>query len=86
MKRITATAKHQAAKESIVEALRKHEKDVSASEMLAIMSQMVGMVIAMQDHTTTTPEQAMQTVMHNITAGNAAALVDIMTPSQGKAN
>lgn len=54
--------------------------DMPSQEILAIVSQFVGQLIALQDQRTMTPDQAMQVVSQNIEIGNQAALLTLMTP------
>lgn len=51
--------------------------EMPAQEILAITSQFVGQLIAMQDQRIMTPDQAMQIVGQNIEIGNAAAIATI---------
>lgn len=58
--------------------------DISAMEVLAVFSQMTGMLIAYQDQTSVTVEQIMNMVSMNIQEGNAAAVEQLMK-EQGEA-
>lgn len=51
--------------------------DMPAQEILAITSQFVGQLIALQDQRVMSPEQAMQLVGQNIEIGNRAAISTI---------
>lgn len=48
--------------------------DMPAQDILAIVSQFVGQLIALQDQRVMTPDQAMQIVGQNIEIGNQAVL------------
>jgi hypothetical protein len=54
---------------------------LSPPEMLAIASQFVGNLIALQDQTTMSPDRAMQIVAGNIAIGNQAAIEGLMPPA-----
>lgn len=51
--------------------------DMPAQRILAIVSQFVGQLIALQDKRTMTPDMAMKVVVTNIEIGNQAALLTI---------
>jgi hypothetical protein len=51
--------------------------EMPAQDILAIVSQFVGQLIALQDQRVVTPDQAMQLVGQNIEIGNRAALATI---------
>jgi hypothetical protein len=54
--------------------------DMPAQRILAITSQFVGQLIALQDKTKITPEMALQIVQENIEIGNQAALLSLVEP------
>jgi hypothetical protein len=54
--------------------------DMPAQRILAITSQFVGQLIALQDQSKITPDMAMQIVSENIEIGNRAALLSLATP------
>lgn len=57
--------------------------DISADELLSVLSHTVGQCIAMQDQRKVTPEQALKLVWDNIEAGNKAALSDLLEADGG---
>lgn len=57
--------------------------DMPADRILAIVSQFVGQLIALQDEKRFTADQAMQIVSRNIEIGNRAMLLSIVPP-EGK--
>lgn len=61
-------------------AMKEHVGGLSGEEMLAIMSQVLGQLIALQDQRTMTPDRAMSIVAVNIEAGNASALAELDKP------
>lgn len=77
---IQPNAAHQAIYDEINSVLLKHSTNLSALEILAITSQIVGKVLAMQDQRTTTPESAMRTVEENITLGNRQMIEQLNSP------
>jgi hypothetical protein len=80
------TEKHEAFKNDLVAMLRKHAGDLSAPEMLALISYLVGQVIALQDGNTMTREQALELVSKNIEQGNKdAAEEHLMRAPKGSA-
>lgn len=54
--------------------------NMPAARILAITSQFVGQLIALQDQRKITPDMAMQIVSENIEIGNRAALMTLTTP------
>jgi hypothetical protein len=52
--------------------------DMPAQDILAVVSQFVGQLIALQDQRQMTPDQAMQVVSQNIEIGNQAAILTLM--------
>jgi len=69
----------------ILDIYAKHAKDLPAIEVLAIMSNLLGKLIALQDQTLYTPEQVMRIVAKNIETGNAEALADLLGRPGGHA-
>lgn len=76
MKRVSPDPEHQALWQDLAEAIRKHP-NIHPEAILAILSQMVGQVIAMQDSTIMTPPTAMKIVEQNVLVGNEAAIQDL---------
>lgn len=72
-----ASPAHIAFMDDLKSALGKHV-DLSAQEMLAVASQFVGNLIAMQDQTKMTPAQALAMVGANIEIGNAVAVAALL--------
>lgn len=67
------SAAHQEFMADIKAAMAKHP-DLSAMEMLALASQLVGNLVALQDQRAMTPAQAMEVVAQNIEEGNKVAI------------
>ena len=78
-----ATEAHVAFMGDLKAALAKHT-NLSGMEMLAVASQFVGNLTALQDQAQWTPEQVMGVVARNIEIGNATAIEGLMA-SQGQA-
>lgn len=74
---------HQALWEDLTEVIQKHSK-VGGQEILAILSQMVGQVIAMQDSNVITVKIAMEIVHRNMMVGNESA-IQLMQGPEGSA-
>ncbi len=69
-----AKDQHQQFRDELIAVLRKHGDKISAMEMLALASHLVGQIIAMQDQRTVTPDMAMKIVSQNIEQGNREVL------------
>lgn len=80
----SATPRHRAARRAMIDALRPFD-DLSAEELLAVAAAFVGQMIALQDQTKITPEQAMDLVARNIEAGNMAAIQHHLGNPEGAA-
>ena len=70
---VPISEKHRACRDALADAMQPFDGDIKPPEMLAIVSQMVGQLIAVQDPDVITPEIAMDLILHNITIGNEAA-------------
>lgn len=84
MRRIEPNDAHKALKADIDAALLKHGKVMSSAEILAIISQMCGMVLAMQDQRTMTKDAALEIMTSNIEIGNAIVIANL-NATQGRA-
>lgn len=71
---IQPDARHEAFLAELKAALGNSGKDIDAAELLAISSQFVGMLLAMQDQRTMTIDRAMATIERNIEIGNRTAI------------
>jgi uncharacterized protein YejL (UPF0352 family) len=79
-----AKPEHEVLYQEIVALIDKHAGKLSAMEMLAVASNMLGKLIAMQDQRVITPAMAMEIVAHNIEHGNKEVL-DQLGHSRGQA-
>lgn len=78
----TAKPEHEVTYQELIALVNKHAGHLSALEMLAVASNMLGKLVAMQDQRTTTPAQAMEVVAQNIEHGNKQVL-DQLLQSKG---
>jgi uncharacterized protein YejL (UPF0352 family) len=70
-------AEHEALYQELVALLNKHAGKLDAIEMLAVASNMIGKMIAMQDQRKYTGPQVMEVVARNIEAGNQHVLKEL---------
>ena len=79
-----ANPEHEIAYQDLVALVRKHAGHLSSMEMLAIASNMLGKLVAMQDQRTVTPAMCMEIVAQNIEEGNRQAVAEVQN-SKGSA-
>lgn len=79
-----AKPEHEVLYRELVALVDKHAGELSAMEMLAIASNMLGKLIALQDQRIITPAMAMEIVIENIEHGNKEVL-DQLANSRGRA-
>lgn len=87
MKTRPTEPKHEAVFQELCAVLKKHadQHDLSAVELLAIASTMVGMLIANQDQRQITASMAMDVVAANIEAGNKRVRDELAAATAGSA-
>lgn len=85
MKSFAPTAEHLAFHKALENTIAEHGKTLDAAALLAILSNMVGQVIALQDQRTVTPAMAMQIVSANLQRGNLDAVERLLTETGGSA-
>lgn len=85
MKTVTPTDAHKAFRTSLEGAIRTHGDTLDAVEILAILSNLVGQVIALQDQRCVSPDMAMALVARNIETGNAEVLHGLLHTTAGTA-
>lgn len=71
-------ARHVTFKRDLDKLLKKHLSRLPASHMLAVSAQVTGVLVALQDQRTMTPEMAMAIVAENIQVGNQGIVNTIM--------
>lgn len=81
---IATNPEHEAFYQDLCATMKRHGANLSAPELLAVASNLVGKLIAMQDQRTMTRERALEIVSKNLEAGNAQALAEVMA-SKGTA-
>lgn len=74
MRSIAPTAAHLAFRASLEAAIAEHCAHVNAVEMLALVSHMLGQIVAAQDQRTMTNDMAMEIVVANLQRGNSEAV------------
>lgn len=77
MKNMEPQTAHLAFRNDMIKVMRKHQH-LPAIELLAIASNFVGQMIALQDQTQFTVTQVMQVVNLNIMQGNTDAMNELM--------
>ena len=73
-----ANEKHEAFFQEFSALLGKHLGELDASEMLAVASNCVGKILALQDQRKFTSNQAMQIIMNNISLGNEQMIESLL--------
>ena len=76
MKVKAPTKNHEAFRNDMVAALRKHQH-LPPDEMLAVAAYFVGQLLALQDQRKLTASMAMEIVAQNIEAGNQNAIAEV---------
>jgi hypothetical protein len=79
-----AKPEHEVAYQDLVRLLSKHAAKISAEEMLAIASNLLGKLVAMQDQRTMTRERALETVMKNVEYGNQQVVNELAGGAAGR--
>lgn len=69
-----AKPEHEIAYQDLCRLVNKHADKLTALELLAIASNMLGKLVALQDQRIVTPAQAMEIVAQNIEHGNKQVL------------
>jgi hypothetical protein len=72
-----AKPEHEVLYQELIALVNKHAGKLDALEMLAIASNMLGKLVALQDQRTVTPAMAMEVVAKNIEFGNEQVLKQI---------
>jgi len=81
-KNVAASDAHRAFMDDMKGVLKTHGEKLSAQELLAVTSQLVGQILALQDQRTMTPKMGLEIIGCNIEIGNAVAMQDILgTPA-----
>lgn len=84
VKSVKASPEHEVAYTDLLALVSKHAASMSEIEILAVASNMLGKLIAMQDQRIHTHEMVMEIVSENIEAGNAQIIKELQA-SKGSA-
>ena len=79
-----AKPEHEVAYQDLCALVNKHADKLSAIELLAVASNMLGKLVAMQDQRTVSPAMAMEVVARNVESGNQQVLAQL-SQSRGRA-
>lgn len=71
---------HQEFRNELLAVVSKHSDVLSAVDMLALASHLVGQIIALQDQGTMTRERALDIVQANIEQGNKEIIEGLLNP------
>jgi septum formation topological specificity factor MinE len=74
IKSVLPTKADEALRDDIMALVQRHLTPDTPDRVLAIASQVVGQVLALQDQRTMTKERALQLIMANIETGNAGVI------------
>jgi len=86
MKITTPTPAQLTFRKGLERCIAEHGKTLDAVEILAVLSHLVGQVIAVQDQRAMTPEMAMEVVGANLEVGNREVVDSLlMMPAGGRA-
>lgn len=80
-----ATSAHEITYKELVEFLEKRTAGLSALDVLAVASNMVGKLLALQDGAKVTPEAGLRIIMSNIQLGNEQATAALRGDPAGHA-
>jgi hypothetical protein len=79
-----ASPAHEVAYQDLCALVNKHADKLTSLELLAVASNMLGKLVALQDQRTAPPEMAMEVVARNLEYGNKQVLENLMQ-SEGRA-
>lgn len=85
MKTVAPNTQQLAFRKALEDAIAQHGLTLDAMEILAVLSHLVGQVIALQDQRTVTPLMAMELVQKNIEIGNQAVVSGLLNAAGGHA-
>lgn len=74
----------EAARAEVLEVLRRHQP-MEPIEMVAVLAQTLGQMLALLDQRQFTPAQALHVVDENLAAGNAAQIEQVIGTPRGSA-
>lgn len=85
LKSLPPTAQHLAFRKALEAAIAQHGRELQAFELLAITSNLVGQLVALQDQRVMTPAMAMDLVAKNIASGNSQVMNSLLIDGGGHA-
>lgn len=83
MKSFKPTQVHEDCRNAMLKAMDPYKDQLSAIEMLAIASQLVGQLIALQDQRKYTSSAVMAVVSANIEGGNQMVIAQLLDKTEG---
>ena len=85
MKVQMAKPEQEVAYQDLCQLMSKHAASMTALELLAVASNMLGKLVAMQDQRTVSRDLALQVVAANLEKGNQAVVEELLSESMGSA-
>lgn len=85
MRTTPPTSEHERVRQAVLAVVRKEAADMPGEQVLAIMANITGGVLALLDQRRFTPDQAMEIISANIEAGNRAVIDELMRAPGGRA-
>jgi hypothetical protein len=82
---VTPDERHLKFRKALEQSIREGGLELTAEEILAILSHFVGQVIALQDQTKYTTDMVMKLVTENIQTGNREAVNSLLAHTGGNA-
>lgn len=85
MKSIEPRPEHRAFRAALEAAIAQHGQTLDVVDLLALVSHLVGQLVALQDQRTMTSAMAMQIVVSNMEQGNREAIEPLLARAGGSA-
>ena len=85
MSRTESNILHNALKQDAEQLIEKHMSVLPSDQVLAVLSQLVGMTLALQDQNTMTPDRGLLIIGKNIEIGNQMVVDDLVNNTGGSA-
>lgn len=85
MKDVLPNPQHLAFRKALEDAIRDHASTMDAMDILAVLSHLVGQVIALQDQRKVTPAMAVALVEANMERGNIEVIDGLLRETGGSA-
>lgn len=81
----STNCEHEDLYQDLCRLLDKHTKRLTRPEILAVASNMLGKLVALQDNTVMSSEEAMEIVVRNLQIGNQQAVERLLSQTAGSA-